>query len=212
MQAIGTRQLETVQEFERLVETIQNDSDYREPEAFGLGLARIAISGEVLDVKFPSVNRNENHGTAAVLAGATGNFESVFESGALINPASADRMIAAAFIPFQGDGKSHPNIDATKAIFSAKSRHPERYKVKPVLAVIHDLKSDPKNTVDAWFRLNLLSTRKVQPHGVNLNGVFGLITNVVWTNEGPVLPDDVDKVRAELLAEDRELTVRGTDR
>lgn len=212
MQAIGTRQLETPADFSRLVEKVQSDPDYREPEAFALGLARIAVSGEVLDVRFPSVNRNENHGTAAVLAGATGNFESVYDHGVFINPESVDRQISAAFAPFENDGKPHPNIAATKAIFAATSKAPERYTVKPVLATVFDLDSVPKNEVDAWFRLNLLSTRKVKPHGVNLEGVFGLMTNVAWTSEGPILPEDVDKVRTELLVQDRDLIVRGVDR
>lgn len=212
MVPIGTHKLETVAEFQKTVEGVQNHPDYSEPEVFALGLARVSVSGEVLDVKFPIVNRAENHGTAAILAGSTNNFEDVDENGLLTSPVTAHRQIAAAFTPFANDGLSHPNIDAMNAIFNARSAHPERYSVKPVLAMIDDLEADPTSAVDAWLRLNLLSTRKAQPHTLSTNGIFGLMTNVAWTNEGPILPDDVDRVRAELLAQDRDLIVRGTDR
>jgi len=212
MQPIGTRKLETVTEFLELVDRVTEDPDYIEPEAFALGLARVTASGQVLDVKFPVINRRENHGTAAILAGATHNFQDVDDEGFLSEPDVAYRQIAAAFTPFYHDGNQHPNIDAASSIFSAHSAHPERYTVEPVLATLFDSSSEPKNTVDAWLRLNLLSTRKKQPHTLNVDGIFGLMTNVAWTSEGPILPDEVEKVRTELTAMDKDLTVRGVDR
>ena len=37
-----------------------------------------------------------------------------------------------------------------------------------------------------WLRLHLLSHRLIRPHGANMTGVFGLLTNVAWTSAGPV--------------------------
>ena len=43
----------------------------------------------------------------------------------------------------------------------------------------------PADVADAYLRLHLLSHRLVQPHGLNLDGIFGVLTNVVWTTPGP---------------------------
>ena len=46
---------------------------------------------------------------------------------------------------------------------------------------IADLSTAPADAADAWLRLHLLSHRLVAPRTVNLDGVFGLLTNVAWT-------------------------------
>lgn len=53
------------------------------------------------------------------------------------------------------------------------------------LVEIADLDAAPVDTVDVWLRLHLLSHRLVQPHGLSLDGQFGLLTNVVWTSAAP---------------------------
>jgi 2,3,4,5-tetrahydropyridine-2-carboxylate N-succinyltransferase len=55
-----------------------------------------------------------------------------------------------------------------------------------VRTVIPDLSQPPVDTHDVWLRLHLLSHRLIQPHGANMTGVFGLLTNVAWTSAGPV--------------------------
>ena len=49
-----------------------------------------------------------------------------------------------------------------------------------------------------WLRLHLLSHRLVPPHGLNVTGVFGLMTNVVWTNYGPCAVDGFERTRMKL--------------
>ncbi|MDX3658711.1 2,3,4,5-tetrahydropyridine-2,6-dicarboxylate N-succinyltransferase [Streptomyces sp. ID05-26A] len=66
-----------------------------------------------------------------------------------------------------------------------------------VKAVI-DLEAAPETTYDVWLRLHLLSHRLIQPHGANLDGMFGLLTNVVWTNHGPCAVDGFEQTRTRL--------------
>lgn len=61
-----------------------------------------------------------------------------------------------------------------------------------------DLDSAPTSASDAYLRLHLLSHRLVRPHGLSLEGVFGLLANVVWTSAGPCAVDDFDQVRLQL--------------
>ena len=63
-----------------------------------------------------------------------------------------------------------------------------------------DLSSAPVDAYDAYLRLHLLSHRLVKPHGANLDGVFGLLSNVVWTNFGPCKVEGFEVTRAKLQA------------
>ena len=58
-------------------------------------------------------------------------------------------------------------------------------KIVAVRTSIADISAAPIDAHDVYLRLHLLSHRLVAPHGINLDGQFGLLTNVVWTNHGP---------------------------
>ncbi|GAA2028194.1 2,3,4,5-tetrahydropyridine-2,6-dicarboxylate N-succinyltransferase [Agromyces tropicus] len=67
-------------------------------------------------------------------------------------------------------------------------------RVEAVRVVIR-LDDAPSSTSDAYLRLHLLSHLLVRPNGLNLDGIFGHLANVAWTNAGPVHPDDLDRLR-----------------
>ena len=78
---------------------------------------------------------------------------------------------------------------------------PARRTVTSVVSVVlADLAAPPVDAIDVYLRLHLLSHRLVLPHGQNLDGVFGLLHNVVWTNVGPCDSDDFAATRLALLA------------
>jgi 2,3,4,5-tetrahydropyridine-2-carboxylate N-succinyltransferase len=58
-----------------------------------------------------------------------------------------------------------------------------------------DLDAPPAGTSDAYLRLHVLSHLLAAPNTVNLDGVFGHLPNVAWTNAGPVHPADLDRLR-----------------
>ncbi|ALI28315.1 2,3,4,5-tetrahydropyridine-2,6-dicarboxylate N-succinyltransferase [Mycolicibacterium fortuitum] len=70
--------------------------------------------------------------------------------------------------------------------------------VVAVRTTITDLADKPADTHDVWLRLHLLSHRLTKPHAANLDGIFGLLTNVVWTNFGPCAVEGFETVRAKL--------------
>ena len=80
-----------------------------------------------------------------------------------------------------------------------------------IRTVIADLNDSPADTVDAYLRLHLLSHRLIEPHGCNLDGVFGALTNVVWTNYGPCRIDGFETVRMRLRRRGP-VTVYGVDK
>ena len=75
-----------------------------------------------------------------------------------------------------------------------------------------DLDTPPLSAADAYLRLHLLSHRLVKPHGQNLDGIFGLLTNVAWTSAGPCSLIDFELTRAKLLAAHGNLTVYSVDK
>ncbi|WP_210416620.1 2,3,4,5-tetrahydropyridine-2,6-dicarboxylate N-succinyltransferase [Tomitella fengzijianii] len=80
-----------------------------------------------------------------------------------------------------------------------------------VRTTIASLDAPPVDTHDAFLRLHLLSHRLVAPHRLNLDGLFGLLANVVWTNHGPCSPQGFESVRAALAA-DGPVTVYSVDK
>ncbi|MEA5453201.1 2,3,4,5-tetrahydropyridine-2,6-dicarboxylate N-succinyltransferase [Sinomonas sp. JGH33] len=80
-----------------------------------------------------------------------------------------------------------------------------------VVFVQADLDQPPADTADAYLRLHLLSHRLVQPNTVNLDGIFGKLPNVVWTNFGPCLPAGFEMTRARLRRRGP-VTVYGVDK
>jgi 2,3,4,5-tetrahydropyridine-2-carboxylate N-succinyltransferase len=80
-----------------------------------------------------------------------------------------------------------------------------------VRTVIGSLADPPVDAADAYLRLHLLSHRLIAPHGANLDGIFGLLSNVVWTDRGPCPVEDFELIRARLRA-DGPVQVFGVDK
>jgi 2,3,4,5-tetrahydropyridine-2,6-dicarboxylate N-succinyltransferase len=78
--------------------------------------------------------------------------------------------------------------------------HPARRVRTEIVEVEIDLDAPPAGASDAYLRLHLLSHRLVPPHGVNVEGIFGALANVAWTNHGPCPVDDFEATRLALRA------------
>jgi len=75
-----------------------------------------------------------------------------------------------------------------------------------------DLTVAPVDAKDAYLRLHLLSHRLVKPHGQVLDGIFGLLANVVWTSAGPCAVDGFETTRAKLKAKYGHVSIFGVDK
>ena len=79
-------------------------------------------------------------------------------------------------------------------------------------SIVIDTDATPLSATDVYLRLHLLSHRLALPRTLNLDGAFGLLTNVAWTNLGPILPESIDQVRWDERCSGRILTVHGVDK
>jgi len=84
--------------------------------------------------------------------------------------------------------------------------------VVAVRTSVDDLEAPPIDAYDAYLRLHLLSARLVRPHGQNLDGIFGLLANVVWTNHGPCAVEGFEATRLRLRVARGQVTVYGVDK
>jgi 2,3,4,5-tetrahydropyridine-2,6-dicarboxylate N-succinyltransferase len=107
-----------------------------------------------------------------------------------------------------------PEPDETPASLRALEgdddiRQVRRTVVRTVLPALH---APPADAYDAYLRLHLLSHRLVQPHGVNVDGLFGTLNNVVWTSIGPCSPDGFEATRARARAAGQHVQVTSLDK
>jgi 2,3,4,5-tetrahydropyridine-2,6-dicarboxylate N-succinyltransferase len=101
---------------------------------------------------------------------------------------------------------------APEAITAAAGEDPVRGVGTRVISVTADLDAPPADTSDAYLRLHLLSHRLAEPRTINLDGIFGVLPNVVWTSAGPCAVDDFETVRLRLRASGGPVTVYGIDK
>ena len=75
-----------------------------------------------------------------------------------------------------------------------------------------ELSVAPKDVADVYLRLHLLSHRLVKPHGVNLDNIFTILPNVVWTSVGACEINTFDQIRLALQNKYGNLTVYSVDK
>ena len=83
---------------------------------------------------------------------------------------------------------------------------------KELVSIEINLDKAPTSVSDAYLRLHLLSHRLVKPHGLNLDGIFGILNYVVWTSYGPCAVDGFELTRAKLKAAYGNVNVFGIDK
>ncbi|MGA8845034.1 MAG: 2,3,4,5-tetrahydropyridine-2,6-dicarboxylate N-succinyltransferase [Nocardioides sp.] len=132
-------------------------------------------------------------------------------SGHALITLDPDGAVLDAWFPAPVLGDSPP--EAPAELTAAASADEVRRVTREVrLVSIADLDAAPTSTEEVWLRLHLLSHRLVAPHGMSMEGVFGLLTNVVWTSAGPCAVAGFELTRARLRAAGLHVTVFGIDK
>lgn len=169
---------------EAVADRLRSRPGFRDPAAWGMGLASVADpGGTVLDTWFAAVGREAELDVAALVAEAVGHRGGsgtyVLEDAAIDDLLELGAEVLDAEVPSMGFEAVH-----LLANCGGPGAHLPTRQV-PVVTFIGDLGDPPVDTHDVYLRLQLLSHRLVVPHGLSLEGVFGLLPNVVWTTEGP---------------------------
>lgn len=135
--------------------------------------------------------------------------------GAGLATLSADGATLDVWYPFPqlGEAPSAPEDHPLHTQLSAAARADEvRGTRQEVVVRAIELAAPPADAADAYLRLHLLSHRLVEPNAQNLDGLFGQLTNVVWTSEGPCAVAGFEETRLRLIAAGRTPTVFSVDK
>jgi 2,3,4,5-tetrahydropyridine-2-carboxylate N-succinyltransferase len=114
-------------------------------------------------------------------------------------PATDGGQVLDVWYPAPALGE--PDGDEPPAELTAAAGTDEARGVRTAVVTTRvDLDAAPAGTADAYLRLHLLSHRLVAPHGQNLDGIFGVLPNVVWTDRGPCAVEGFEATRLRLRA------------
>ena len=122
---------------------------------------------------------------------------------------AADGTLLDAWYPAPALGLAARDVDGLSALVGedeVRGVHVSR-----VHTLVHDLSVPAQDAADMYLRLHLLSHRLVRPHGTSMDGVFGLLANVVWTSAGPCAVNGFEETRLRLRGVGP-LTVHGIDK
>ena len=179
--------IKSKEEFQKFIEDIQNQPNYKKPLAFGI--ARVdrgqKNANKILQANFAVVNWNENFASAAVF------IKALEESGIKIDFSDSEFVATIddvfvknalnAFAPFiaEASGNSHKNVQVIKVLDEIGDIGRD-YKIT---FLFED--AAPKSVEAIYLKLYALSLRKVQLRSLNLNGAFGILENVAWVGNKP---------------------------
>ena len=160
--------------------------------AWAVGLASIAEqSGNVLEVFYPSP--------------ALGLADAPHE---LIRAAGHDAGSGTVEI----HGHHAAELGASELGDAVDTDDLRRVQTVCVLTVIADCSAPPADAYDAYLRLQLSSHRLATPGTLNFDGIFGALTNVVWTDAGPCDVEAFAATKMRFMAAGRALQVRSVDK
>jgi 2,3,4,5-tetrahydropyridine-2-carboxylate N-succinyltransferase len=187
------KEIETKEEFKEFVKNFQESKAYKKPLAFGI--ARVDFgqknTDKVLQATFPLINWNENFGSAAVFMAALqacGVELDFSDSEAIFN--IDDKFIEntlSCFAPYlyEARGDAHKNVQVVKSLDTIlnTTRIIQEGEFRLVF-LFEDTK--PKSLESVYLKLYALSLGKAPLRSVNLDGAFGILPNVAWSQNKPI--------------------------
>ena len=173
--------------FKKLVTEVTSQEGYREPMAFAI--ARVdrgqKNAEKVLQANFGLINWKENFGSAAVFIKALEEAKCKVDfSGSEFVATINDNFISnamAAFAPYlaEATGEAHKNVQVIKTL----AKMEDIGKNFRIVFLFED--ANPESVEAVYLKLYALSLRKAELRKVNLNGAFGILSNVAWVGNTP---------------------------
>ncbi|GGH49656.1 2,3,4,5-tetrahydropyridine-2,6-dicarboxylate N-succinyltransferase [Microbacterium album] len=116
-------------------------------------------------------------------------------SGVGLATIAADGTMLDTWYPAPREGRADSTTDEYDNLDRLAAPDDRRNVTLEAVTVEIDLAAPPASTPDAYLRLHALSHRLVRPNELNLDGIFGHLPTVAWTNAGPMHPDDATRLR-----------------
>ncbi|EHU6392892.1 tetrahydrodipicolinate N-succinyltransferase N-terminal domain-containing protein [Campylobacter upsaliensis] len=176
--------INTKEDFLLLVKQIEQKANYKKPYAFGIArLDRGQLNkNKILQANFALINYEQNYASAAIMleAFARRGVEFDFSKSEFVELLKLEDIDFAlsCFKPFLEE-EGHKNIDLLKII-------KDKFKDDEFAFVCLFEDQAPLSVESVYLKLYLLSSKKVPLRGLNLNGAFGLLHNVAWSEDKPI--------------------------
>lgn len=184
--------LETEAAFKACVQEIQNSAGYKNPLAFGI--CRVDFgqldSSKILQATYPHINWNENFGSAAIFikSAQEQGFEIDFNVDEVIIPVTTKFLEGClnAFTPYADEafGDAHKNIQVVSALYNQIKERGMRDGEFRLVILFNDVACT--SVEGTYLKLYALSTSKAALRSLNLNGAFGALHNVAWSEGQPI--------------------------
>ncbi len=197
--------IQTTDAFKALIQNIKSSTKgYKDPLAFGIcrvDMGQLNLT-KTLQATYPIINWNENFGSAAIFIGALQEqgIEIDFNESEVVCNINASflKECLNAFTPYADEayGDAHKNIQVVSALYNQIMNSGSlegEFKVTFIFA------DEPLQSVEAtYLKLYALSQAKVELRSINLNGAFGALPNVAWSNGQPIELDYLREFEIEL--------------
>ncbi len=184
--------IETETAFKKCVTEIQNTEGYKNPLAFGI--CRVDFgqqnSDKILQATYPHINWNENFGSAAIFikSAQEQGFAIDFTADEVIIPVTVKFLEGClnAFTPYADEayGDAHKNIQVISALYHQIKENGMRESEFRLVILFNNTVC--KSVEGTYLKLYALSTSKVPLRSLNLNGAFGALHNVAWSDGQPI--------------------------
>ncbi len=113
---------------------------------------------------------------------------------------TTEGTVLDTWFPEPALGEAPADAQAPAELLALAGEDTDRGVRTEVVTVSIDLDAAPQGASDGYLRLHLLSHRIVAPNTINLEGLFGQLSNVVWTNHGPCAVEGFETTRLRLRA------------
>ncbi len=197
--------IQTADAFKALVENIKSTTKgYKDPLAFGI--ARVDLGqlnvDKSLQATYPIINWDENFGSAAIFIQALADqgIEIDFTQNEVVCNINLQFLkdCLNAFTPYSDEahGDAHKNIQVISALYSQIINNGSLEGEFKICFIFEDA---PCESVEAtYLKLYAISLAKVGLREINLNGAFGALPNVAWSNGQPIELDYLREFEIEL--------------
>lgn len=184
--------IQTADAFKALIENIKSKDGYKDPLAFGICRVDLGQKNgdKVLQATYPVVNWNENFGSAAIFIEALG------EQGVAVDFNESEVVCNVnlaflesclnAFTPYSDEafGDAHKNIQVISALYGQLKAEGAREGEFRVTFIFDDVAI--KSVEAAYLKLYAMSLAKVELRSICLDGAFGALPNVAWSDGQPI--------------------------
>ena len=197
--------IETTDAFKALIDDIKSTTpNYRDPLAFGIcrvDLGQLNVE-KSLQATYPLINWDENFGSAAIFikALAEQGVEVDFTQSEVVCNINATFLKSClnAFTPYadEAHGDSHKNIQVVSTLYTQIMTSGSLEGEFKVTFIFDDA---PLKSVEAtYLKLYAMSQAKVGLREICLDGAFGALPNVAWSNGQPIELDYLREFEIEL--------------